>query len=309
MKVAIVTTILNEISSIQQLVDSILLQTRQPDEVIIVDGGSTDGTVEKLQKLTENNKLIRLIIEKGCNVARGRNIAIQNSSSDIIAIVDGGSRLDPDWLKQILIPFEEDGSVDVVGGWTEIWAMSKFEEWMKILQKPFSKIDLNTYYPSARALAIKKSCWEKVGGFPEQLSMWAEDTVFIYKLKSQKFKFVINPKAKVYWRPRTNIKELIIQHFEYGIGDGEARIFKLLYLKRIILIAGVICFFIGLFADFYLLIIGFLILILGFLRLVVPLKNNTPHKWKLLPLFGLILIIEFAQSLGYLFGLLKRPRL
>jgi glycosyltransferase involved in cell wall biosynthesis len=50
MKVSLVTTVLNEEKTIEKFLDSVISQTRKPEEVVIVDGGSTDETLEKVQK-------------------------------------------------------------------------------------------------------------------------------------------------------------------------------------------------------------------------------------------------------------------
>ena len=47
-KASLVITIRNEEKSIEGLLDSILNQTKQPDQIVIVDGGSTDGTINKI---------------------------------------------------------------------------------------------------------------------------------------------------------------------------------------------------------------------------------------------------------------------
>ncbi|MEM7457376.1 MAG: glycosyltransferase, partial [Planctomycetota bacterium] len=59
-------------------------QTRLPDEIVIVDGGSKDGTWEFLKSYTFDNDIQLVAIQDaGCNVARGRNIAIVNATNEI----------------------------------------------------------------------------------------------------------------------------------------------------------------------------------------------------------------------------------
>src|SRR5439155_27304797 len=72
-KVSLITTVKNASRYVGAWLDSVASQTRPPDEVIVVDGGSTDGTREVLRAAQS----ITLIEEPGANIARGRNGAIQ----------------------------------------------------------------------------------------------------------------------------------------------------------------------------------------------------------------------------------------
>ncbi len=306
MKVSVIATVFNENESIRSFIDGLLQQTRLPEEIIIVDAGSTDGTIEQLRLLVKKYPIIRCVVEKGCNVARGRNIAIHHSRYDYIAMTDAGSRVDRYWLEQLMVPYETETNVDIVGGWTEMEGVSSFERWICLLNKPFDKIDWDTYLPTARSLGIKKKCWEEVGGFPEELTMWSEDTVFLQQLKKKGFTVVINQKAIVYWRPRRNLREFWVQYYEYGKGDGEARIFPRLYLKRVGLFFSVIFLFFGNQVSPIIEIICIVILLLAFIRVVLPLKTPAVPAWKLGPLFLLVLVMETAQLFGYPIGRLKK---
>ena len=305
-KVSIIATVLNEHESIRLFLDDLLTQTRRPDEIVIVDAGSTDGTIEQVRSIADANPIVKLLVEEGCNVARGRNFAIRRATSAYIAITDAGSRVDRRWLEELMIPFGMDHSVDVVGGRTEIEAKSSFEQWLGFLNRPFEKIDFENYLPTARSLGLKKSCWEAVGGFPEELTMWSEDTVFLQRLKSHNCKVAFTPNAIVYWRPRRNLREFWNQYYEYGKGDGEAKIFSRLYLKRAGLVLSIIFFFIGFSINLIVSVVCAVILTLAFIRLVLPLKTPTLPVWKLVPLFLLVLVMEIAQVCGYPLGRFKK---
>src|SRR6185369_733389 len=94
---------------------SMAAQTRLPDEVVIVDGGSRDDTVAIIQSYADKLPL-RVLIEPGCNISSGRNRAITAAQGDIIAATDAGVELAPDWLEKLTAPFLENPVVQVVGG-------------------------------------------------------------------------------------------------------------------------------------------------------------------------------------------------
>jgi glycosyltransferase involved in cell wall biosynthesis len=91
MKVSVIATVLNEGPTIRRLLDSLAAQTRTPDEVIIVDGGSSDDTVSVLQMYGDEGCLpLRVLVEPGANISRGRNVAIAAASAEVIASTDAG---------------------------------------------------------------------------------------------------------------------------------------------------------------------------------------------------------------------------
>lgn len=233
-KISLICTLKNEESSIRELLDSILSQSRLPDEVVILDGGSTDKTVEIINSYIGKCDLIKLIVKKGANIAEGRNIAIKNAEYDIIASTDVGCRLDKNWLNNLIKPFEEDRSVDVVSGWYEADAITEFEKCVAEVTYPKLKMVLKNpdkFLPSSRSIAFKKKCWEKVGGYPKWLYT-AEDTLFDLNLKKKDCKFAFAPDAVVYWRVRSNSKDVFKQYYLYAKGDGRAGIFVRKYLKH-----------------------------------------------------------------------------
>src|SRR5205823_5875810 len=93
---------------------SVLAQTVQPAEIVIVDGGSTDGTQDVVRSYAERLP-VRLIEKPGANISQGRNAAIRVATHEIIASTDAGVRLDPRWLEKLLEPFS-DPKVNVVSG-------------------------------------------------------------------------------------------------------------------------------------------------------------------------------------------------
>jgi glycosyltransferase involved in cell wall biosynthesis len=218
-KVSVIATVFNEEETVGKLIESLLTQSRTPDEIVIADGGSTDRTVDIVKEYAARNPIVKLVVEPG-NRSVGRNAAVAATTSDIIACTDAGCEVDSRWLEEITKPFTED--VDVVSGFYEPLPQTVFEECAGVISMPaLSDIDPNTFLPSTRSVAFRRSAWKKVGGFPTQYR-WNEDTVFDTALKEAGCRFTFAPEAIVRWRPRGSFTRIYVQHRQYAYGDVES---------------------------------------------------------------------------------------
>jgi len=299
-KATLICTLKNERLNLKEFIDSLLGQSRVPDEIIIVDGGSIDGTIEIINKYINNENPIKLIIKKGANISQGRNIAIKNAKYDIIVSTDAGCKLDINWFKNITRPFQESKNIDVVSGWYEPDARSRLEYCIADLYFPKLNIitkNTDSFLPSSRSVAFKKSCWKKVGGYPEWLYT-AEDTLFDLNLKKAGFKFYFAKDAIVYWRVRDSFKAFLKQQFLYAKGNGEAKIYPPKILVSGIIIS-VILFILSLYYYIYLMIL----LVLCCLYISVRLRRIERRKLKYLLIYVLLIIGgDFSYVYGYIKG-------
>ena len=180
--ISLIATVLNEGDHLHRLMRSIAAQTQPPDEIVIVDGGSRDHTVALLQEYVRTLPL-RVIVEPGANISRGRNVAIAAAQGDIIAVTDAGVVLAPDWLAQITRPLVEDAGLVWVGGFFDGEATTPFELAMSATVLPLvDEINPATFLPSSRSVAFRKSAWSAVGGYPEWLD-YCEDLVFDFGMR------------------------------------------------------------------------------------------------------------------------------
>jgi cellulose synthase/poly-beta-1,6-N-acetylglucosamine synthase-like glycosyltransferase len=79
-------------------------------------------------------------------------------------------------------------------------------------------------------MAFRRSAWEAVNGFPEDLA-FAEDTVFAKRLREDGQRFAFVPSALVFWTPRRSLGSVVRQGWNYGRGDGLARISGATYAR------------------------------------------------------------------------------
>lgn len=223
--ITVIATVLNEGDSIHRLLRSLTCQTRKPDEVVIVDGGSSDNTVVVIQSYADQLPL-RVLVEPGCNISAGRNRAIAAAQGDIIAVTDAGVELHPDWLEQITRPLLENPLSNVVSGFFDAAPQTVFEAAMGATVLPLAdEVNPQTFLPSSRSVAFRKSAWEKVGGYPEWLD-YCEDLILDFRLQAVAGAFAFAPDARVKFRPRGSLKAYFKQYYRYARGDGKADLWR-----------------------------------------------------------------------------------
>ncbi len=226
-KVSVICTVLNEGPSILPLLRSLEAQSRRPDEVIIVDGGSADETVAIIRAFAQSSGLpMRVVVEPGANISRGRNLAIEAAAGPIIASTDAGVRLHPAWLAELVAPFEADDSVAVVAGFFTPDPQSVVEVAMGATVLPrLEAITPESFLPSSRSVAFLKSAWQAAEGYPEWLD-YCEDLIFDFRLRDETGPFAFAPQAVAWFRPRGTLRAFYKQYYQYARGDGKADLWR-----------------------------------------------------------------------------------
>ncbi|MGA2966470.1 MAG: glycosyltransferase [Terriglobales bacterium] len=244
--VSVISTVLNEADDIGALVESLMRQTLAPAEVIIVDGGSTDGTWERLEAARSKYAALVAIRDESCNlrrspgpIARGRNVAIAAAASDVVACADAGCTYDADWLANLTAPILTGDSEYSLGG--AYIDLTKIDLTRSDLAKsdltkpdsgqstvwdvasaPFFGVKLNpgaaTKSSTARSMAFRKGLWRRAGGFPETV-FFGEDTLFDAKAR-QFARPAFAERAKASYRPRHSFGSAVRQMADYSAAWG-----------------------------------------------------------------------------------------
>lgn len=235
MSLGLVVTVLNEAGTVGRLLDSVLAQTLLPDEVVVCDGGSTDGTVEALEAYGRRLPL-RVIRAPGSTIAAGRNRAVEASRCEWIAVTDAGVRLDPGWLAALRAALDDVRTVAAGAFVPE--PVGWFERALAAVTLPLpEEVPADRFLPSSRSVAFHRSAWAAVGGYPEWLD-YGEDVVFDLKLLAAGYRFRWVPEAVVYFRPRSDIPAFFRQYFNYARGDGKAGLWPERHAVRYAAYAG-----------------------------------------------------------------------
>jgi glycosyltransferase involved in cell wall biosynthesis len=197
--ISLVIPVRNEEASLPALLASIQRQARPPDEVILVDGGSTDGTVALARQLTFSDPRYRVLEAGDATPGRGRNVGIAAARHDWIALTDAGIRLEPTWLAELAAVVGRGPETQVVYGNFEPVAESFFERCAALAYVPprQRRAEGRMRGSSTASMLLHRAVWEGVGGFPDGRA--AEDLVFMERVAQSGYKVGWAPAATVHW--------------------------------------------------------------------------------------------------------------
>jgi glycosyltransferase involved in cell wall biosynthesis len=301
-KVSLVATVKDAAAHVAAFLRSIEAQTRPPDEVVIVDGGSTDGTLEILRA----TRGITLIEEPGANIARGRNAAVRAASHGIVAVSDADCVLTPEWLERIVRPIAD--GADVSMGIYRPLVNSFFEACSAAISiKEPHEIESTGWMPSARSVAFRREMFERAGGYPEWMTL-GEDMYLNLRWRQLGARMDLAPDAVVLWRPRPTVS----RHWRQFTGYAEYDARGGMYTGRHALRFGVYAVVLGMLASrrppLLAMAVG-----AGTVYVARPIRR----AWHLLPHRGpraaavaavpaLMLMTDIAKMVGYSRGLFGR---
>jgi glycosyltransferase involved in cell wall biosynthesis len=231
--VSLILTVRNEETSLDALLHSLAAQTRHPEEVILVDGGSTDRTLEIAQTWRARLPLC-IVNAPGATIAQGRNQALRRATGEIIAVTDAGVVLSPEWLEALTRPFARPKAQqpDVVAGFFDARPESRFELFLGAATLPdVDEVRPERFLPSSRSLAFRRSLFAARMQYPEWLD-YCEDLIFDLRLKRAGARFEFQPSAIAGFRPRATVGSYFRQYFRYARGDGKSGLFVRRHLLR-----------------------------------------------------------------------------
>lgn len=179
-KVSVVIPCYRQAQYLSEAIKSILNQTHQNWECIIVNDGSLDNTEEIAQRWCAKDQRIKYVYQKNNGLSSARNIGIQNASSDFILTLDADDKYEATFIEKGLKVLKENERIGVVSSW-----ILRFKDEKEIcVIKPSGKTVEDFLFQNAAngTSLFRKVCWEKIGGYDEKMKTGYEDWDFYIRV-------------------------------------------------------------------------------------------------------------------------------
>jgi glycosyltransferase len=218
MKISIITSVWNNKETIKDAIESVLAQTYKNIEYIVVDGASSDGTIEIVQRYRD--KITKFVSEKDKGIYDGLNRGISLASGDVVAFLHSDDIYASDTIiEKVAKVFESDENIDGVYG--DLVYTSK-NDTNKVLRywksKDFDKSLLaKGWMPAHPTLFLKKEVYDKHGKFNLNFKIAADYDFMLRVLKSGiKVKYLskVLYKMRVGGESNKSIKNIILKSKE-----------------------------------------------------------------------------------------------
>jgi len=309
----------NEAGYIEHCLESILCQDPPHGgfEILAVDGVSTDGTREYLERVSARDSRVRVLNNPGRIVSTGLNIALRACRGEVIVRMDAHTSYAPDYLQQCLTVLRETGA-DNVGGPMRTTANSYKERAIRsVFHSPFAVGGARSHNPDYEGYidTVIYGCWkrdvfERVGYFDEELVRNQDDEHNLRIVRNGGRVFQ-SPRIRSCYHVRDSFQALFRQYLQYGY-------WKVLVIRKHRLPASwrhlVPAVFVGALAGLFALggfwrpawLAGGGLLALYLVAvLLASLRTASRTEWKFIPVLPLVFgCFHLAYGYGFLRGLL-----
>lgn len=318
--ISIIVPIRNEEKYIAPCLESIVNQDYdiQRYEVLVVDGMSDDRTRIIVKEFEAKYENVRLFDNSNKTVPYALNIGLRHAIGEIIIRVDGHAALESDYLQQC-VKYLQQTKAECVGGVIDNVNETFIGKSIALaMSSPFGVGNARFRTSGKEGFvdclafgAYRREVFNKIGYFDEELTR-CQDDEFNYRLREFGGKIFFTPKIKSYYYPRSNLKKLWRQYFDYGLWKIRVlqKHLKMMQLRQFVpptfvcsLIATGI---LGIFSNTMLFAFYLVTLMYIVTTFFVSLKISIKREFKYFPVLLIIFpILHVSYGLGFLWGFVK----
>ncbi len=168
-RVSVVTTVYNGEPYFDRAIPGILAQSFDDFEFILVDDGSTDNSLDRLQEVARHDRRIRVLSPGRLGAAAAYNYGVAQARGEYIARQDFDDHSYPDRLRLQVALLDAQAEVGVVGGSFVQVDETRGERYVRVLPTEHAAIlsAMARYIPIVHTLAtFRRKAWETAGGYP-----------------------------------------------------------------------------------------------------------------------------------------------
>jgi len=220
---SIIVPVYNRPGEVEELLDSLVIQTFKDFEFILVEDGSSDKSMDVLNSYAGKFQYTYLDRENQ-GPAMARNTGMEAASGSYFLFVDSDCILPPDWLEKIH-SFLDKNLVDCFGGPDR--AADGFNDVQKAISFSMTSFlttggirggtrHVNKFYPRSYNLGISRKLYSEMGGFPKTRMHPGEDMVFSIEIIKRGYSTALISDAFVYHKRRSTLKQFFLQVYRFG---------------------------------------------------------------------------------------------
>jgi succinoglycan biosynthesis protein ExoA len=221
--VSVLVPVLNEESAIADMLDRLLAQSFPAKEIILADGGSTDGTLLVLRAYANRDQRITITDNPGRLQGAGLNCGLAASTGNVLVRLDGHSFIQPDYIERCVALLESTGA-DVVGG--RMVARTGTGQMAPAIQLAMSRkwgagparfhhAGTAGFVETVYLGTFRRESVERAGGWASDVGV-NEDFDLNYRIRRAGGRIWYDPTLEVGYQPRETLKALARQYFRYG---------------------------------------------------------------------------------------------
>jgi succinoglycan biosynthesis protein ExoA len=225
-RISVITPMLNEAEHVEPFCADIAAQDFSGEiEVLVADGGSTDGSVAKLEQAAERTRLdVTVLANPAGWVSHGLNLCIEHASGDLLVRLDCHSRYPADYLRLCARAAEETDAL-AVGGVVVPHGRTPIERAVACaMDSPFGGIgwtwvsdeEVRRESDTVTFGAFRPEAFRRAGVFDEALHRNQDDEMML-RIRRAGGRVILDPAIKVNYTPRGSYRGVFRQYFQYGL--------------------------------------------------------------------------------------------
>jgi glycosyltransferase involved in cell wall biosynthesis len=208
----------NNAATVRAAVTSLLSQTITPQEVLVVDDGSTDGSVEQLAGLDVR------VLRNACNQGRGavRHRAMQEAQFELVLSCDATQALEPTFLQKALPWFHDPQIAGVFGKLTQPPARTSIDRWRgrHLFKSGIARVPRRDALLATGGAIVRASAVRAVGGYNTRLRH-TEDGDLGGRLRSANFFVAYDPALEVITIGSNSVRQVLERYWRWHAGVEE----------------------------------------------------------------------------------------
>jgi glycosyltransferase involved in cell wall biosynthesis len=222
-EVSIIMPVRNEARAIDAALDAVLGQSiDEPFEVVVAEGGSTDGTRRLLERRADADARVRIVDNPTGATPTALNHALREARGKFLVRIDGHSHAPPDYVRR-LVAHLRSGECEGVGGLKRAVGRGRFGRAVAAAHgSRFGIGDSKYHYATERGLvdhipfgAYLTSLTRRIGGWDEELTR-SQDVEFDHRYRSAGGRLLLDPSIVIDWYVRETPAGVMRQYYGYG---------------------------------------------------------------------------------------------